>query len=588
VSAAVQTLWAELVAATLADAGIATCAISPGSRSTPLVAALARDGRCALPSIIDERAAAFFALGEARATGKPVAIACTSGSAAAHYLPAIVEASAAGVPLVVLTADRPPELQQCGATQTIDQTKLYGDFVRGAFDLGAPVAHAAALRGVRRKLAQAIQLACGPIPGPVHVQVPLCKPLEPAAPATAGEHELAALVSELRATRVITAPPRIVGDEAALAELAAAIAGEPHGIVVAGARPPTATSTREAVFALCARAGYPLLAESASQLRFASRPPGLAAIDRFDLVLAAPHLAGAPAPKLIVQLGAEPVAAGWAAAHARLAGATRWIVADHDYRDPDSRAAGVIVGDVATSFARVAEQLAPLEPGGERASFAAAWVAAEQRAAAAIDRAIDVHAGNEAAIVRAALAAAPGAAVQIGNSLPIRVVDHACAGGADRVVIAQRGAAGIDGHVASAAGATRAGRPVLLVLGDVGFAHDVGGLLAAREARAPLAIVVVDNGGGRIFDGLPIARADLGDAFERHFITAPELDPAALARAFGARGTTATTPRDVARAVAEALASPGTTVIHAPCTRSGAHDVRRHALELLISGEFHA
>ena len=181
-TAAVQTLWAELIAATLADAGVRTCVISPGSRSTPLVAALAADGRCALPTIIDERAAAFFALGVARATGEPVALVCTSGTAAAHYLPALIEASAAGIPLLAITADRPPELQACGANQTIDQVHLYGGFVRGAFDLGAPVASALALRAVRRKLTQAVLLARGPHPGPVHLEVPLRKPLEPAAP----------------------------------------------------------------------------------------------------------------------------------------------------------------------------------------------------------------------------------------------------------------------------------------------------------------------------------------------------------------------------------------------------------------------
>jgi 2-succinyl-5-enolpyruvyl-6-hydroxy-3-cyclohexene-1-carboxylate synthase len=580
VSPAAQTLWAELLAATLADAGVATCVISPGSRSTPLVAALARDGRCALPSIIDERAAAFFALGIARATGKPAAIVCTSGSAAAHYLPAIVEASAAGIPLVAITADRPPELQACGATQTIDQIGIYGGFVRGALDLGAPIASVAALRALRRKVAQAVQLARGPVPGPVHLEVPLRKPLEPSAPATADELAAAVVVAELRGSDLVTAPPRLEADDATLVMLAEAIAREPDGIVIAGALPGSAVAAREPLFALCARAGYPLLAEAGSQLRFAARPAGVTAVDRFDIVLAAPRLAGARAPKLVIQLGAEPVGAGWITARPQLAGAARWVLAGPQYRDPDSSAAAVIVGEVAPALARVVAQLG--EPHGERTSFPATWRDAERRAAAALDRTIDEHAGNEAAALRAALAAAPPhAIVQIGNSLPIRVVDQACAGGAPRTVIVQRGAAGIDGLVASAAGATGAGVPVLLVLGDVSFAHDVGGLLAAREATAPLAIVVLDNGGGRIFDGLPVARAGLGAAFERHFITPPDLDPAAIARAFGARGVTAAGPAELGRAVEDALAIAGATVIHAPCSRSGAHDVRRHAIELV-------
>jgi 2-succinyl-5-enolpyruvyl-6-hydroxy-3-cyclohexene-1-carboxylate synthase len=166
-----QTLWADLIACSLRDGGVGLCVISPGWRSTPLVAALERalDERLELVTIIDERAAAFYALGAARATGRPVALVCTSGSAAAHYLPAIVEAAHAGVPLIAITADRPPELHDCGASQTIDQRAIYGSFARGTFDLGAPVGESLALRAARRKIVQAITLAHGPDPGPVHV-----------------------------------------------------------------------------------------------------------------------------------------------------------------------------------------------------------------------------------------------------------------------------------------------------------------------------------------------------------------------------------------------------------------------------------
>jgi 2-succinyl-5-enolpyruvyl-6-hydroxy-3-cyclohexene-1-carboxylate synthase len=215
-----------------------------------------------------------------------------------------------------------------------------------------------------------------------------------------------------------------------------------------------------------------------------------------------------------------------------------------------------------------------------KSAFLDAWVAAEQRARSAVDRALAAHPRSEGAVVRAAVEAAGGATVQVGNSLPVRVIDQVCRGGVARRVLTQRGAAGIDGLIASAAGATRAGVPVLLVLGDVSFAHDVGGLLAAREATAPLAVVVVDNGGGRIFSGLPVARA--GVSLERHWTTPPAIDPAAVATALGARALTAASPAAVASAVTEALAAPGLTVIHAPVTATGAHDVRRTALELMV------
>lgn len=560
-TAAVQTIWAELIAATLADAGVARVVISPGSRSTPLVAALARDSRLALTTLIDERAAGFFALGAARATGLPVALVCTSGTAAAHYLPAIIEASVAGVPLLALTADRPPELQACGASQTIDQVKLYGDFVRGALDLGAPADGELALRAVRRKLVQAITLARGPHPGPVHVEVPLRKPLEPAAPSTDGERGLARAAAALVGPIAI-APPTLAPDPAAIARLAAVIAGEPDGVIVAGALP--AGFAADQVRALAVAARYPIVAEAGSQLRFG--PGDAVIVDHFDVI---PAL---PVPKLVIQLGAEPVAAAWPAWSARLP--QRWVLAGAAWHDADSSARGVILGDVAAAAGALAATISP------RASDACdRWRALDARAAEAMTAALESHPRSEAALLRAAIAALPAnAQLQLGNSLPIRVIDQVCgSGGAARPVLTQRGAAGIDGLISSAAGATAAG-PVLLVLGDVSFAHDLGGLVAARAATAPLAVLVIDNRGGQIFAGLPIARADQGAAFERHWLTAPELDPAAIAAALGLRATTAASPAGAAAAIADALRTPGATIIHAPCSATGAHDVRRAAL----------
>ncbi|MBA3465338.1 MAG: 2-succinyl-5-enolpyruvyl-6-hydroxy-3-cyclohexene-1-carboxylic-acid synthase [Deltaproteobacteria bacterium] len=572
-SAAVQTIWCELLAATLADAGIATCVISPGSRSTPLVAALAGESRLELVTIIDERAAAFFALGAARATGKPAALVCTSGTAAAHYLPALVEASLAGVPMIAITADRPPELLACGASQTIDQIDLYGGFVRGAFDLGAPAPQA--LRGMRRTIVQAITLASGPHPGPVHLEVPLRKPLEPAAPSTDAEHALARDAVALHGA-VPIAPPRLAPDASAITALAEAISAEPDGVIIAGALP--AGFPREAAFEVARRTGYPLIAEAPSQLRFGPRPDGVVVIDHADLV----PLTRRPAPKLVLQLGAEPVAASWPAWIASLGTAQRWVIGGATWADPEGTARVILgePGDVLAGLTRIERRSTV-----RTSAWLDTWRDAEASAAIAAARAIEAAPTSEVAVLRAVLAAVPaGAAVQIGNSLPIRVVDHVPGGGAPRTVLSQRGAAGIDGLIASAAGATRAGAPVLLVLGDVSFAHDLGGLLAARCASAPLAILVIDNRGGQIFAGLPVAKAKLGAAFERHFITAPEIDPAVVAAALGARAVTATSPAAAATAVATALATFGVTVIHAPVSVSGAHDVRRNAIELFARG----
>ena len=554
-SAAVQTQWGDVIVDALVCAGVRVCVISPGSRSTPIVAALARDARLELVTIIDERAAAFYALGVARATNVPAALVCTSGTAAAHYLPAIVEASLSDVPLVAITADRPPELQHCGASQTIEQHGLYRAFVRGEYDLGTP---SEALRGMRRTMLQAITRARGPHPGPVHINVPLRKPLEP---------DLTGAKLEPAATLV--APPRAVADTAMLRAIADAIASEPDGVIVAGAMPAHFAAARDDVFALAVRAGYPIICEAGSQLRLGPREPAAVFVDHFDL-------APMPPAKLIIQLGAEPVAAAWPA----WTKGARYVLAGHAWNDPDGTARAVVLGDVADAIARLVEML-------ERTPFesrsAARWAELEARATGATAQAIELHPRSETALVRAAIDAAPeGSFVQIGNSLPIRVVDHACAGGVMRSVITQRGAAGIDGLISSAAGATRAGKPVLLVLGDVSFVHDLGGLVAAKAAAAPLAVLVVDNRGGQIFSGLPVARADLGGAFAEHWLTAPEIDPAAVASALGIRSVTAASPHAAASAVASALAQPGITLIHAPVSMSGAHDVRRTAIELSL------
>ncbi|HEX4455829.1 MAG TPA: 2-succinyl-5-enolpyruvyl-6-hydroxy-3-cyclohexene-1-carboxylic-acid synthase [Kofleriaceae bacterium] len=565
-TAAVQTIWTELLVGTLIDAGVATCVISPGSRSTPLVAALAQH-EIARPTIIDERAAAFYALGVARATNQLVALVCTSGSAAAHYYPAIVEASMAGVPLLAITSDRPPELQHCGASQTIDQIGMYGGFVRAAYDVGAPAGSEAALAALRRTVLQAIASARGPRPGPVQLEVPLRKPLEPAAPSSDDDRALARAARSLRKP-VRVAVPALVADAGAVEALAARIAGEPRGVIVAGALP--TRFARESAHALAVATGYPLLAEASSQLRFGSSAS--LSIDHFDLILAAKL---APAPAIVIRIGAEPVAAAWQGA---FRDAEHWQLCDAGWLDPDSRAAQVLAGDVAMTLAALARPIAARER-----SFADAWLAADRRAAGAIEIAAAAHPRNEGDAVRAAIGSTPPRTlVQLGNSLPIRIVDLVCPHDlGDRRVISQRGAAGIDGLVASAIGATAAG-PVTLVVGDVSFAHDVGSLALARHAAAPLAIVVIDNAGGHIFDALPIASHVPADTFARHWLTAPELDPVAIARAFGVAAIRAESPSAIAAAVAEAHAGgPRVTVIHAPVSPTGARDLRATAIATL-------
>ena len=594
--------WAELLLASLRDAGAGELVVSPGSRSTPLVLAAARLG---LPChvLIDERVAGFFALGQGRVTGRPAVLVCTSGSAGAHYLPAVIEAAEARVPLLVVTADRPPELHGCAAPQTVDQHHLYGRFARGFVDLGMPEAEMAALRGVRRRAAQLVALALGPEPGPVHINVPARKPLEPAAAPDRADAEadrrIAALVSAVRSEPIARAPAAVSAPPAAaIAELAAALRQARRGLLVAGPAGPGSAAEREAVIALAEVSGLPLLAEATSGLRWTGAAPPAGLVEPFDLLLRSARGGELGAPDLIVQLGAPPVSSAWAALRERARAGCRVVaLAPHGWSDPHGGAELLIRADLAEVAGQLAAALRGAPPVGDdeeragaRLAWRERWSAAARDVRAAMDRSIAARGGEagplaEHAAARAAVDALPdGALLVVGNSLPVRTVDAACPAGPRRLdVLCQRGASGIDGLVAGAAGAASAARrPTLLLLGDVSFAHDLSGLAAARLAGAPLAILVLDNGGGRIFEQLPVARAPGGaEVLERFFLTPPGLDLAAAAAAFDVRFQRAASAAAVGAAVEQALGGPGPSLIHVPVAPHGARELEAAVLARL-------
>ncbi len=562
--------WAELLLASLKSAGCGDLVVSPGSRSTPLVMAAARLG-LACQVLVDERVAGFFALGRGRASGRPSALVCTSGTAAAHYLPAIIEASLARVPLVVLTADRPPELHGCAAPQTIDQQHLYGRFVRGFVDLGVPDPAESALFGVRRRAAQMVALAMGPEPGPVHINVPARKPLEPTG--SAEEARVAERVLALcREPLPRAAAGTVRAGEDVVGEIAGALGQARRALLVAGPAPLDAPA--RAIGDLAQASGLPLLAEVTSQLRFTGDEPAPGLCDRFDLLLRAPRWRAAHRPDLIVELGAPPTSSAYAALVADT-GCERIAVAPHGWSDPHSSARLIVNAPVADVAGRLAAMVAA-RPG----AWTESWLAGNRRAGAALDR---LAVAGEHAAVRSAIAALPdGALLALGNSLPVRIAESAPADRRRVGVLHQRGACGIDGLIAGAAGAASAsGRPTALLLGDVSFAHDLGGLAAARAAGAPLAIVVIDNGGGRIFEQLPVARTPGGaELLERFFLTPPAIDVAAAAAAFGIGYLRC---EDPAPAVARALAGGGATILHVPVAPHSARD-----LEAALAAELDA
>ncbi len=555
-AAEVQYQRARLLVGALVRAGVRRAVTSPGSRSTPLVLAaldVAGAGAAAeldLVSIIDERAAAFFALGQARATGMPTALICTSGSAPAHYLPAILEAREAGLPLIVLSADRPAELMDCAAPQTTDQTKMFGSAVNffAEIDLGGR-ADPLSLRALRRTAVQAVFRSRWPRGGAVHLNVRARKPLE--RPEVGENHPLAAAVDDLLGEPLEVGAPSAAPDPDALDRAVKLCRQAERGLIVAGALtmpPPEVRQAAADVFGLgelARRTGFPLLAEATSQSRFVAggTPGGLGHLaDCLGAAWAAGGGKALPAPDLVLQVGAPPVSAG-AQRLLETSGAPQVVLSDGQWTDPAGLASVFLMGDVAATVAGLCRRLDGVAPhqAARGWRFDVLDLACRLRSAAA-----NVCAGagerrlHDGDTARAAVAATPAEALlMLGNSLPVRLVET----WVDRLdrrlwVASQRGLSGIDGLVAGFLGSLSSGGfPAgVLLVGDVSLLHDLDGLTVASEYGdgPPAVIVVIDNGGGRIFERLPVASSPVFRGPEgKHWLTPHGVDFAGLAQAFG-------------------------------------------------------
>jgi 2-succinyl-5-enolpyruvyl-6-hydroxy-3-cyclohexene-1-carboxylate synthase len=545
-----NTDWAHAILDALAVQGVEHVVLSPGSRSTPLALAANRHPGLTLHVVLDERVAGFTALGLARATARPVALVCTSGTAATNYHPALAEASTWGVPLVALTADRPPRLRGLGAAQTIDQVRLFGpttSFVE------LPVPDPAALAAVGSRVALALAEALTGRRGPVHLNVPFDEPLAPSRDALADWKP-----GGRSAPRVW--PGRTAPDAEAIAALRARLAAAERPLIVAGPGAGDAGAARP-VLEWATTAQVPVVADVGSGLRGRAQPEG-PVLTHADLFVR-PPVPEALRPDLLVLLGRMATSKAVATWCASLRAPTVAVWPDASGRDPDALADTVVVGDVGVAFASLgAAASAP-----RSASWLEAWRAREAAAARAIAEGPE-PVPPEAAATRAAIAALPTrGGLVLSNSLPIRHADTYAGLGPDggRVLVL-RGANGIDGVTAVAQGAARAwGVPTLLVTGDLAFLHDVGALVAARDITTPLVVLVLDNDGGAIFHHLPIA--ETAPDFEPLFGTPQGRDLPAIARALGAAVHVPTTPAEVGAAAQAALRTPGLTVLVFPCNR---------------------
>ncbi len=550
----------------LARAGLETVCLAPGSRSTPLAVAFARHPEIRHLVHLDERSASFFALGRARATGRPVALLCTSGTAAAEFHPAVIEADLARVPLLVLTADRPPELQGVGANQVIDQVGLYGSAVRAFLDPGPPEELADGGRAWRRLAGRALVATQGPSPGPVHVNLAFREPLLP----PPGER-----VEALAARRppVVVARPREVPRDADLERLAGRVAIAQRPLIVAGEvtadeLEAAAGALGDAVDALARASGAPVIAEPSSGLR---RRGGVHLVPGADALLRA-GFGVAHVPDLVVRIGAAPTSKELNAVLARSGAFQVVLDPGQGWRDPDLAAAEFWRTDPTTTLAALADRCThAADP-----RWTAAWLRADRCAQETLDRLLDETALHEGHVVRALAAAlsAPGGArlpVFVGSSLPIRDVDTFWPAADGIRLLGNRGASGIDGLVSSGLGvADAAGGRAVLLLGDLSLYHDMNGLWAIRRHGLRPLLVVLDNNGGGIFETLPQARHE--DVFEELFGTPLDLRLEDVATLYGIAVRVVEQPDQVAPELDAALArdEPLMLIARFPRRRSAA------------------
>ncbi len=517
----VNSLWGSVVAETLVRSGVRTVVISPGSRSTPFAFAFARHPSLESIPVLDERSAAFFALGLAKRDMRPVVLLCTSGTAGANYFPAVIEAHEAGIPLLAITADRPPEMRACASGQTIDQQKLFGSCVRFHHELAVPEASLPLLRYLRQTVIHSVERTLAPFGGPVHLNAPFRDPLVPSDDG-GGTDAFGASV-DWDAFFDHVSPPAPVAALSDIPPFAHAV----HGIVVAGpALTAEPAAYAAAVGEISRKLRWPVLADGLSPVRnHAESVPHL--VTHYDAVLRTPVAAEALRPEFVLCLGEWPtskILRAWIEA----SGAPVFLVTDR----PDNRDA--LHGPTRRIVAPLQALAQALPTADALNGYERLWASHETRALAGLDMRI----ASEEALIEPKAAWLLGrhlparTGVSVANSMPIRDMEFVWpASDREYRVYFNRGANGIDGTLSTALGTAHGGEPSILLTGDLALLHDSNGFLIAPRLRGSLTIVLINNRGGGIFEHLPVAQFD--PIFEEFFATPQEIDFAKLCSAHG-------------------------------------------------------
>jgi 2-succinyl-5-enolpyruvyl-6-hydroxy-3-cyclohexene-1-carboxylate synthase len=546
-------VWAQLFVNALAGAGLTAVCIAPGSRSTPLTLAFDAHPEIEVFVHLDERSAGFFALGMAIASDKPVALVCTSGTAVANFLPAIVEAKMSQVPLLVLTADRPHELRHSGANQTIDQVKIFGDQVLWSVDLPVPQADVPELatRNLWTTAARAYATANGLTKGPVHLNFPFRAPLEPVR-----SEQLAVSSEQSTHYALRTTHGRITLAEPQLDELATIIKNHHRGLIVCGPRCPDGEFP-QAIMALAQQTGYPILADPISGLRFfqhvdAEKKPADFIISGYETFLQGDP--GWPEPQVILRFGAVPISKWLNVYLDKIRPAHRIHIRENGMWADDSHRTTHFIQANETA---VCQHLLTRLPQRENVEWVTAVTQTDQRTWQALENALYEPYFDGAVVADVLDLIPPEATLFMGNSLPIRHLDqYGRAQAKPLFAYANRGASGIDGNLSTALGihAIRQ-QPLVAVVGDITFYHDMNGLLQVASGKwasgkwqvasgqvasddlqpatcnLPLVIVLLNNNGGGIFNRLPVANLD--PPFTNLFLTPHGLDFEPAVRMYG-------------------------------------------------------
>ncbi|MEC8614291.1 MAG: 2-succinyl-5-enolpyruvyl-6-hydroxy-3-cyclohexene-1-carboxylic-acid synthase [Verrucomicrobiota bacterium] len=520
----VNSCWGALTMEVLARLGIHTVITSPGSRSTPLTVAAARNPRIEALSILDERSAAFYALGLTKSTGRPVALVCTSGSAAANYWPAVVEASMSCAPLLLFTADRPPELRNCASGQTIDQCKLYGDYVRLFADLGLPEASPDMLAYLRQTIVHAVHISLSANAGPVHLNFPFRDPLAP-------EHESSEPVVDAGtlevASTVITRPCEVVplGSAIDMVDLER-LSSHTKGIIVVGTDNPRCgdKAFTDAVALISDKLGWPVIADALNPLRNHVNE-SLILIARYDAFLRDVQNARELLPTAILQIGSLPTSKVLRAWLSSLDAVSFLLTPRPVNTDPLHRIATPLYGDVQSLAEHLKHQRVESNWGKQ-------WLVNEQETVIKLDTKISsietLFEGKVAWLLSKHLPI--NTPIFLASSMSVRHAEYFWdVSSRAHSIFCNRGANGIDGTLSTALGVAHGGKPSVLLTGDLAFLHDSNGLLAASQLKGSLTVVLINNNGGGIFEHLPVSQID--SSFEDFFVTPQSVDLANLCEA---------------------------------------------------------